>query len=101
MVTCPQCSANGVTTGMTERIDADLEAARAERDVIATCSRVTTAERDERHACYQRLATARADLTAALRAFDDGQGPPSSWAPLEMAIDRLRTAARACRKDVP
>jgi hypothetical protein len=86
---------------MTERIDTDLEAARAERDVIATSSRETTAHRDDRHARYQRLAAARSDLTSALRAFDDGQGGPGTWAPLELAIDRLRAAAHACRKEVP
>lgn len=83
---------------MTAPLD-PLEAARAERDpaTVIVTARVTTAERDERHACYQRLATARADLTAALRAFDDGRGPPSAWVAFEMALDRLRAAARACR----
>ncbi len=75
-----------------------LEAARAERNAIAVApARTTTPQRDERHARYQRLAQARADLTAALRAFDDGQGGEPTWAPLEVALDRLRAAARACR----
>ena len=77
--------------------ESQLEQARAERDALAL-PRITTPQREERHARYQRLATARNDLTTALRAFDDGQGSDGTYAALEIALDRLRDAARACMR---
>lgn len=73
----------------------DLDAARAERDLhaIHTVARV----RDGQHIARAREESAWADLVAARRAWDQGIGQHDAAA-LEVALDRYRDAARACRR---